>query len=154
MFNTTLRVFTKKEPAGVNLSTGVCMSLQNCRPDLHSNHGDRPQCYGPVLLLHTGSVLTQSSSTGEVPKEYVQQVRVSSLKISTTGLPIPHIHGTHHPDNTSLGWGQRRPLYLCVTLTSMINAICFSTFLSELKNCHSFSFLVVPTILSHAVLAH
>lgn len=90
------------------------------------------------------------SSTGELPK----RERCPISKYQQLTFRFPHITDTHHPDNATLGWGHHHPLYRCVPLTSVTHVIGFWTRLTGLKNGHSFSILIVPTILSHAVLAH
>lgn len=95
----------------------------------------------------------QHHKRGELPKRerYVRQV--SDLKIPTTDLPFPS-YSRHISPQCDTWLRTPRCPYRCVPLIVVTAVIGFWTCLTELKNCPGFSFLILPTILPYAVLAH
>lgn len=140
-------------------------SLKNCRPDppddLQQIHCDRPVFGDPVFLRSERLIPRALFWPGATAQATYQKGKGTCRKY---GCPIskyqqltfhfPHIPDTHHPDNATVGWGHQHPLYRWVLLTSMTHPVGFWTGSTGRNNFHSFSILIVPTILSHAVLAH
>lgn len=145
-----------------------CTSLQKCRPDPPDDQIENSPWHASVWTTQfsrEGAVCSSRLSADPGQQQRQQATKKGKVRATSAGVrelqiyqPLtfhfPHIPDTHHRDNATLGWGHTDLPCRCVPFMHITASIGICTFCTGWNNCPFFSFLILPTIFTPAVLAN